>query len=152
MLANPTKLSSILGDKTAKAFEKQLGIATLGELLEHFPRRYSTRGELTDFASLPIGETVSVVGEVRSVNTRRMKGKQGSILEVLLSDGTKDLTLAFFNQAWRSKELAPGARGLFSGKVGAFSGKLHLQSNRHLDHLEDSKVNCNSTRGTYRAS
>jgi ATP-dependent DNA helicase RecG len=126
MLAIPTKLSSILGDKTAKAFEKQLGIATLGELLEHFPRRYSTRGELTDFASLPIGETVSVVGEVRSVSTRRMKGKQGSILEVLLSDGTKDLTLAFFNQAWRSKELIPGARGLFSGKVGAFSGKLQL--------------------------
>jgi ATP-dependent DNA helicase RecG len=126
MLAIPTKLSSILGDKTAKAFEKQLGIATLGELLEHFPRRYSTRGELTDFAILPIGETVSVVGEVRSVSTRRMKGKQGSILEVQLSDGTKDLTLAFFNQAWRSKELVPGARGLFSGKVGAFSGKLQL--------------------------
>ena len=126
MLVFPRKLSSILGDKTAKAFEKQLGIATLGELLEHFPRRYSTRGELTDFASLPIGETVSVVGEVRSVNNIRMKGKQGSILEVQLSEGTRDLTLAFFNQAWRSKELTPGARGLFSGKVGAFSGKLQL--------------------------
>ena len=126
MLAIPIKLSTILGDKTSQAFEQQLGIATLGELLEHFPRRYSARGELTNFASLPIGETVSVVGEVRSVSTRRMKGKEGNILEVQLTDGSTKLTLAFFNQAWRSKELSPGARGLFSGKVGVFAGKLQL--------------------------
>jgi ATP-dependent DNA helicase RecG len=126
MLEIPGKLSSVIGDKSAKAFEKHLGISTIGELLEHYPRRYASRGELTTFDSLPIGEVVSVVGEIESVNVRRMKGRQGSIFEVTLSDGNLGLTLAFFNQAWRQRELVPGARGLFSGRVGAFSGKLQL--------------------------
>ena len=126
MLQIPGKLSSVIGDKSAKAFEKQLGITAIGELLEHYPRRYASRGELTNFDSLPIGEVVSVVGEIESVNVRRMKGRQGSIFEVTLSDENLGLTLAFFNQAWRQKELTPGARGLFSGRVGAFSGKLQL--------------------------
>lgn len=126
MLLIPIKLSKVLGDKTAKAFEKQLTISTVGELLEHYPRRYANRGQLTDFSSLPVGEVVSVVGQVESVNVRRMRGRQGSIFEVVLSDGTSDLALAFFNQNWREKELHAGVRGLFSGKVGAFSGKLQL--------------------------
>ena len=99
MLQIPGKLSSVIGDKSAKAFEKQLGIGTIAELLEHYPRRYASRGELTSFDSLPIGEVVSVVGEIESVNVRRMKGRQGSIFEVTLSDGNLGLTLAFFNQA-----------------------------------------------------
>lgn len=126
MLLNPTKLAGLLGDRTAKAFQAQLGISTVGELLAHYPRRYASRGQLTDFSSLPIGETVSVVGEVSSVRVRRMRGRQGSILEVVLSDGNSDITLTFFNQNWRQRELSPGVRGLFSGKVGSFSGTLQL--------------------------
>ena len=126
MLLNPTKLAGVLGDKTAKAFHAQLGITTVGELLEHYPRRYVSRGQLTDFLSLPLGETVSVVGEVASTKVRRMRGRQGTIFEVVLSDGHSDITLAFFNQQWRQKDLIPGVRGLFSGKVGSFSGQLQL--------------------------
>lgn len=126
MLNDSQKLSKILGDRTSTAFEKHLNISTLGELLEHYPRRYAERGELTQFSSLPIGDLVSVVGEVHSVSLRRMRGRQGSLLEVMLSDGLTDLTLAFFNQPWRQNELRPGVRGLFSGRVGAFSGKLQL--------------------------
>jgi ATP-dependent DNA helicase RecG len=142
MLQIPVKLSSVIGDKSAKAFEKQLGITTIGELLEHYPRRYASRGELTSFDSLPIDEVVSVVGEIKSVNVRRMKGRQGSIFEVTLSDGSLGLTLAFFNQAWRQKELTPGARGLFSGRVGAFSGKLQLAHPEYelFEDLEDGKA------------
>ncbi len=142
MLQIPGKLSSVIGDKSAKAFEKQLGISTIGELLEHYPRRYASRGELTSFDSLPIGEVVSVVGEIESVNVRRMKGRQGSIFEVTLSDGNLGLTLAFFNQAWRQKELTPGVRGLFSGRVGAFSGKLQLAHPEYelFEDLEDGKA------------
>ena len=142
MLQIHGKLSSVIGDKSAKAFEKQLGISTVGEVLEHYPRRYASRGELTKFDSLPIGEVVSVVGEIESVNVRRMRGRQGSIFEVTLSDGNLGLTLAFFNQAWRQKELTPGARGLFSGRVGAFSGKLQLAHPEYelFEDLEDGKA------------
>jgi ATP-dependent DNA helicase RecG len=126
VLTDLTPLTGALGDKTAKALGKQFGIKTVTDLLLHFPRRYSKRGELTDFSLLPIGEVVTVVGEVQSTNQRSMKGRKGSIFEVVLGDGNKQLTLAFFNQTWRQAELHTGVQGLFSGKIGAFSGKLQL--------------------------
>jgi ATP-dependent DNA helicase RecG len=36
------------------------------------------------------------------------------------------LSLTFFNQAWRQKNLLPGTRGLFAGKIGEYQGKLQL--------------------------
>jgi ATP-dependent DNA helicase RecG len=126
VLENQKKLTGILGDKTAKAFQKQLGISTVEQLLEHYPRRYSKRGELTDLTSLPMGEAVTVVGEVVSTSLKRMKGRSGTLLEVLVTDGKTRVTLAFFNQHWRQGELHAGAQGLFSGKIGNFSGKLQL--------------------------
>jgi len=126
VLTDLTPLSSLLGDKTAKAFEKQLAITTVADLLQHYPRRYSKRGELTDFSSLPIGEVVTVVGKVISTNQRRMKGRKGSIFEVVLGESDSTLTLAFFNQSWRQSELHEGVTGLFSGKIGSFSNNLQL--------------------------
>ncbi len=126
VLTETLKLDSILGDRTAKAFQKQFGITSVAELLEHYPRRYSKRGELTPISSLPIGEVVTVVGEVVSTSSRRLKGRSGNLLEVVVTDGTKTLTLAFFNQHWREKELHAGVRGLFSGRIGVFSNKLQL--------------------------
>jgi ATP-dependent DNA helicase RecG len=55
-----------------------------------------------------------------------MKGRSGSILEVRITDGHGFMTLSFFNQAWRQKELRTGARGLFAGKVSSYQGKLQL--------------------------
>ena len=126
MLLDQTKLSGVLGDKTAKAFLKQFGFETVSDLLEHYPRRYASRGELTGLNELPIDEQVSVVGEVERTAVKHLKGRSGSIFEVTLGDGFSQLSLTFFNQSWRQKELAAGKRGLFSGKVTAFNGKLQL--------------------------
>ena len=126
MLLDQTKLSGVLGDKTAKAFLKHFGYETVANLLEHYPRRYASRGELTGLHELPIGEQVSVVGEIKRTSVKHPKGRSGSIFEVTLGDGHGELSLTFFNQSWRQKELSAGKRGLFSGKVTAFNGKLQL--------------------------
>ena len=125
MLEKGEKLTS-LGEKTAKALSRQLGINYVGDLLEHYPRRYLKRGELTKIADLPVGEIATVVGEIVGVSARYIKGRGGHILEATISDGTSLLSLAFFGQAWRKDELLKGRRGFFSGKVGSFSGKLQL--------------------------
>ena len=126
MLLPDNKLSMVLGDRTAKALSRHLGLNTVSDLLQHYPRRYSSRGELTPIAQLPIGEQVTVVAEVVEVRERRMKGKTGSILEIKITDGEGFLTLTFFNQAWRQKDLKTGVRGLFAGKIGSYQGKLQL--------------------------
>ncbi|MFM1973900.1 MAG: hypothetical protein RLZZ345_984 [Actinomycetota bacterium] len=126
MLLPKDSLTDLLGDRTAKAFARHLGLKTVSDLLQHFPRRYSSRGELTPIADIPIGEAVTVVADVVDVRERFMRGKAGSILEVRITDGEGFLSATFFNQAWRAKELKPGSRGLFAGKISSYQGKLQL--------------------------
>ena len=126
MLLPSTALDRVLGDKTAKSFAKNLGLSTVADLLQHYPRRYSSRGELTPITNLPVGESVSIVAEVVDAKERRAKGRVSHILEVRITDGSGFLSLTFFNQAWRQKSLLPGTRGLFAGKIGEYQGKLQL--------------------------
>ena len=125
-LSLKTPLPRVLGDKTAKVMAKQLGLETVADLLLHFPRRYAKRGELTPLARLPIGEAITVNGMVRSVRERPLRGRKGSLLEVLIGDEVGSLTLTFFNQSWRKNELRIGATGLFSGKVTQFQNTFQL--------------------------
>lgn len=118
-----TDLESVIGVKTTKTLARAFGMRTVGDLLGHYPRRYARRGELTPISTLPVGEQVTIVAEVRSVSTRPMRGRHGVLLEVVISDGAGTLNLTFFNQAWRQNELRVGRQGIFSGKVGEFKGQ-----------------------------
>nr|WP_197981722.1 ATP-dependent DNA helicase RecG [Frigoribacterium sp. CFBP 13712] len=115
-----------MGGRTATALQKAFGLRTVGDLLTHFPRRYARRGELTALDQLPLGESVTIVAQVLDVRERTMRARRGSILEVRIGDGQGILTLTFFNQAWRAKDLVPGARGIFAGKVGDYRGLRQL--------------------------
>ena len=126
------KLSKVVGDRTAKALSEELGLETLEDLLRHYPRRHVVRGELTDIESLNEDEEVTILARIQSVNVKRIPGRKGAILEVVVSDGRAKLILTFFNQAWRTKELREGREGLFAGKVGLFKGKRQLA---HPDYL-----------------
>ena len=121
-----SRLDGAVGGKTAAALERAFGMKTVGDMLSHYPRRYALRGELTPISSLPIGEPVTIVAEVRRATERRMQNRKGSILEVVISDGQGDLSLTFFNQSWRIKDLQPGRRGIFAGKVGEYRGAKQL--------------------------
>jgi len=121
-----TKLGGVLGGRTATALHRAFSIDTVGELLEHYPRRYARRGELTVLGQLPLGEDVTIVADVLEVRERAMKQRKGSILEVVISDGQGRLNLTFFNQPWRANQLKPGLRGIFAGKVGDYRGSYQL--------------------------
>jgi len=124
MSSPETDLTRVLGDKTAKALEKAFGYTTVGQLLEHYPRRYVVRGELSDISELIDGEEVTVLAEISAVSLRRASGR--TILEVVVTDGSAKMWLTFFNQPWREKELRVGRTGMFAGKVGLFNGKRQL--------------------------
>ncbi|MFD4957275.1 ATP-dependent DNA helicase RecG [Microbacterium sp. NPDC058389] len=121
-----SRLGGAIGGKTAAALDRAFGMTTVGDLLVHYPRRYARRGELTPISTLPIGEPVTIVAEVRRVNERRMKNRNGSLLEVVISDGNGEMSLTFFNQSWRVRDLKPGRQGIFAGKVGVYRGAQQL--------------------------
>ena len=119
-------LGGAIGGKTAAALERAFGMTTVGDLLVHYPRRYARHGELTPISTLPLGEPVTIVAEVRRVSERRMKNRNGSLLEVVISDGNGEMSLTFFNQSWRVRDLQPGRQGIFAGKVGIYKGAQQL--------------------------
>ncbi|HEX6469982.1 MAG TPA: ATP-dependent DNA helicase RecG [Streptosporangiaceae bacterium] len=121
-------LRSVVGDRTAKVLADGLGLHTTGDLLHHYPRRYATRGELTDLAGLSDGEDVTVLAEVLTARRRRMRQRKGDILEVVVTDGRGRLTLTFFGRGVHEpdKELKPGFRGMFAGRISTYGGRRQL--------------------------
>lgn len=125
-------LAEVIGGKSAKALREALTISTVSDLLRHYPRRYAEQGRLTGLATLAEGENVTVVAEIAEVTSRRMRTKRGSVLEARVTDGRDNLTLTFFNQAWRERELRVGRSGLFSGTISSFRGTRQLAHPRYL--------------------
>nr|WP_026313685.1 ATP-dependent DNA helicase RecG [Actinomadura flavalba] len=120
-LAEP--LSKPLGDKTAKVLAKGLDLHTVGDLLHHYPRRYAHRGELTPLSGLEDGEHVTVMAEVVKVQGRTLSRSPGYVLEITVTDGTGELKLSFFGRRGSyvaEKDLSPGTRGLFAGKISTY--------------------------------
>lgn len=134
-----------IGKRSAAVVEKHLGITTVGGLLNYFPRRYLSRGELTPISEVPLDEEVTLIARVVSNSTRQMRARRGSITDVVISDdagvhagvhaggprqpgsalpGT--LKISFFNGFRAKAELQPGRRAMFSGKVTRFAGSLGL--------------------------
>ena len=120
------KVSAVVGDRTAKVLDTVFSIKTVGDLMRHYPRRYMVRGELSDISALREGDETTILAQIYAVNKRPLRGGKGSILEVVVTDGTDKLSLTFFNQAWREKDLKVGRQGLFAGKVGVFNNKKQL--------------------------
>ncbi|MEH0473076.1 ATP-dependent DNA helicase RecG [Streptomyces sp. B21-097] len=126
-------LKSVLGPATAKVMAEHLGLHTVGDLLHHYPRRYEERGQLTHLADLPMDEHVTVVAQVADArlhsfaSAKAPRGK-GQRLEVTITDGSGRLQLVFFGSGVHKphKELLPGTRAMFSGKVSVFNRRLQL--------------------------
>ncbi|MFE0520229.1 helicase-related protein [Streptomyces sp. NPDC058954] len=126
-------LKKVLGPATAKVMAEHLGLHTVGDLLHHYPRRYEERGQLTHLADLPMDEHVTVVAMVADArlhtfaSAKAPRGK-GQRLEVTITDGSGRLQLVFFGNGVHKphKELLPGTRAMFSGKVSVFNRRLQL--------------------------
>src|SRR5689334_13583055 len=123
-------LNRALGPKTTKALEAAFGMQTVGDLLRHYPRRYYTRGELTDLSSLREGDHVTVLARVDRVSTHPMPNRGGTVRgEVVITDDRAKLVLTFFLKGrgqYVLRQLVPGTIGMFAGTVSSFRGRLQL--------------------------
>lgn len=121
-------LKKVLGGNTAKVMADHLDLHTVGDLLHHYPRRYAERGELTRLSDLPLDEHVTVVAQVADARVHKFDRGTKQRLEVTLTDGSGRLQLVFFGRGVfaAQKELLPGRRGMFAGKVGVFRNVRQL--------------------------
>jgi ATP-dependent DNA helicase RecG len=109
----------------AKALEDGFGYRTARDLIEHYPRRYLTRGELTDLAHAKKGAEVTLVGTVRNL-AKKMPRRNLRILEVRVADDSGAWVCTWFNQPWHAQKLTVGTVAAFSGKLAWKAGRLGM--------------------------
>ncbi len=102
--------------RSADAAE-QLGLVTIGDLLEHLPR---DRRAASTVATLETGDVATVVVEVRSISSRpvRRRGMK-PLVEATVADETGVMKATFFNQPWLARKYPSGTRLVLHGKYAA---------------------------------
>lgn len=125
--------SSGFGGKKALASAANLGIDSVGGLLRHLPVE---SGAISTISGLRPDERATVLVEVRSIRSRpvRRRGMR-PLVEALVTDGSGQLQVAFFNQPWLVERYLPGTRLLLSGTLkgpNRFSVSAHAPSSDPL--------------------
>ena len=124
-----SKIELLNGMSSLKAelLNKELGIFTFGDLLEHYPFRYEDRTqfykikELSD--TLP---SAQIIGKISTVEL--VQGKGRNRLVATLSDETGSMELVWFQGiTYFQKFLKPGTNYLVYGKPAWFGGFYSIQ-------------------------
>jgi ATP-dependent DNA helicase RecG len=116
-----------VGPRHANTLGK-LGMHTLGDMLYYFPRRYEDYSQLKPIKELFYGQQVTVIGAVKSVHTRPIRGGKQQLVEVVMSDGTGALRLSWFNQPWIVNRLRKDMSISVSGKIDQYLGRLVMNN------------------------
>jgi ATP-dependent DNA helicase RecG len=96
----------------------RLGIATVGDVLAHRPRRYESPAEERTIAELFGDEEAVLEVVVRRASARR-RGRL-HILTAHVTDSTGEIRATWFNQPWLESKLIPGTRLRLRGKRNRF--------------------------------
>ena len=130
-----TRLEAVtpkVADLLAKA-----DVESVLDLLMLYPRRWIDRTREARIADLRPGEEGLVMATVRAVRLVPPRGRGRPRVEVVAHDGTASMTVTFFNQPWRAKQLRQGMPITVFGKLDLFRGTRQMV-NPVIDLLGDS--------------
>lgn len=117
------------------------GIDSPLKLFRYFPSRYENRGEIQKICDLKEGEFASVKGEIIGKKGRKAFRNNIAIVEALITDGSGNLHIIWFNQPWVEKQIEPQKRYYFFGRVTLFQTKrgarLQLENPDFEEFLEE---------------
>jgi ATP-dependent DNA helicase RecG len=109
-----------IGEKSEKSFHK-LGIETVQDLLEHYPRGYEEFERPIPIASMKEGTTAAI--EASLVMTPKVKKIRNlQIVNAQVKDPSGTLLLTWFNMPFLQKTLRSGYHYIFRGKVSRKNG------------------------------
>jgi len=106
----------------AKDVLADMGIASVRDLLHHYPRRHIDRSRVARIRDLEVGSYATVIAKVRRVHKRQTRRRQ-AMVTVTLYDGSGNLDLTFFNQPWVASQYKEGYEVAASGVVQLYGGK-----------------------------
>ncbi len=113
-----------VGDKRREALAK-LGVTSVLDLVTFYPRRFVDRTNEARVQDLVEGVEALVLVTVRSVRSVRTRNKR-TMVTAQVGDNTGRLTVTFFNQPWRARQLRPDTTVVLFGKPERFRGSLQM--------------------------
>jgi ATP-dependent DNA helicase RecG len=132
LFASPRRRTRLkIGGRRAKGLAK-LGIETVQDLLQHYPRHHVDRTQLrtiSELAALPPAERggeETVLARVDRVDRpfRTRTGKK--LIKGRIRDETGSIAVTWFNMEWIARALRPGTEAFFYGKLDSFRGRLQM--------------------------
>lgn len=113
-----------VGPANAKKLTK-LGIFTVGQLLEHYPRRYEDRSKLKPIAELTDGLHEAFRATV--IHSSELKSHRGfKIVKIAVRDSTGLAQLTWFNQSYIKNKYQPGMELIIFGKIQRRNGVIEI--------------------------
>jgi ATP-dependent DNA helicase RecG len=135
-LGMPLQYLKGVGPQRARLLER-IGLRTVGDALDRFPRRYEDRREVVPFRKLRIGEAQPTGGTVVGVSAPP-RGRSRAPLTVLFRDQSGFFSGLWFNQPYLAQLFKRGQRVFLYGKVVAGRGRGPLQmQNAEFEIVED---------------
>ncbi|MDA8441903.1 MAG: OB-fold nucleic acid binding domain-containing protein, partial [Peptococcaceae bacterium] len=120
----PIQYLKSVGPQRAKLLQR-IGIHSIEDLLNHFPRRYEDRRDVKHISQVQTGEVETVRGTV--ISQQELAPRRGlKISKLTLSDGTASLQATWFNNPYVIKQLPRGVEVLVTGKVDRRFGTTEL--------------------------
>lgn len=105
----------------------RLGIQTVEDLIEYFPRTYEDRSDIKTLNEIAVGEVNSfkakVSGKPESLRVRSM-----TIVKAMLTDGRGAVEGVWYNQPYIRNVLASGREYIFTGKISEKYGRIQAEN------------------------
>ncbi|MBA4167896.1 MAG: ATP-dependent DNA helicase RecG [Chitinophagaceae bacterium] len=122
ILTSPIEYLKGVGPQRAELLQKELGIFSFNDLLEHFPYRHIDKTLITPINAItPETDFVQVSGKLG--NVALLGDKRFKRLTATITDTTGSLELVWFQGiTWIHKSLVPGQTYLVFGRAGYFNG------------------------------
>ena len=127
-----------VGPKRAELLEKELGIATVGDLVRLYPFRYIDRSTIVriadihpDLAQVQVKATVTKVRlfakNGAELPPEKLKFNGVSRMSVMVADESGEMEMVFFKgMKWMFERLRPGTTFIFFGKPAVFNNRLNM--------------------------
>ena len=128
-LSMPVQYLKGVGPARARAFA-QLGVHTVEDLLEHYPRDWNFAPDLVKINQMQPDRTAAVIGLVESTDYRNYR--RPPVFEVQLSDDTGVCRIIWFHGGFIRDQLKPGQVIIATGKVSLYKHQLQMTNPKFL--------------------
>lgn len=126
-----------VGEQLAKLFAK-IGVRTVGELIDNYPRAYEDYSSQTAINGLSPG-TVTIAATINNAKGRYVR-RGMHITEAIASDDTGSVRLVWFNQPYRATAIKNGEIYFVSGEYALRRGRFSIL-NPSIELASDFPVN-----------